>query len=270
MEEKMKNIISLMIAVVLLFSCSIPAFASDSEAKNTTNIVPNKVLNELNKITNKVDRDKIEQFLFTPLYSESFVDDKVPANENSNIERIQYLNKFSGSELDKQIASQLRNTIDSKIQSPYVCFSDEAVSLAKQYCPEKLAELISKTVPEKILIEPAMAALSFANCSYYRTIYFQEVNGFNVIMWKMSISIDWRTDSNGNINYCKVPKKSFTANPFAGVYFNRWGTESIAKYPGYATIHERALFNYVDAPHTADIDAHVEWDGKLYYTNSWR
>ena len=83
----------------------------------------NNMLKELNKITDNDKKEAIEQLLFTPFYSETYVDDEAFVNkETSSIETIQYLNKFSGNELDKKIAEQLKDTINNKIQDPDCVF----------------------------------------------------------------------------------------------------------------------------------------------------
>jgi len=243
----MKKFISLLIVVVLLFSCSMTVFASDSTASDSNNLKTNKILNELNKITDKADQDKVTELLSTPFYGVALDGEITPVDDTDLlIDTIQNLNKFSGKELDKQIAKLLKSTIDSKLKDPEVCFTEDAVLLVDQYCPEQNDKIKSRTETAIAAEKEASASIAAATpwTQYVRSKSYQWRNIGGVLLYYISLTIDWGTDGLGNIAYSSINSKSYDGNPSFN-FWECWLDSSITNYTTYCkAVQESCYYVY--------------------------
>jgi hypothetical protein len=244
----MKKTISLLLVLAFLLSNSMSVFASGLTNLNSNDIASNKIINELNKIQNLEDQNKIKQLINTPIYGDSYENKVTPTNETDiTINAIQNLSQFSGNELDQQIGKLLKNVIDSKTNDKYVSFSKDALVLVKQYCPTELVNIESRVAQKEIQIQiaPPMA-MSYANSTYIKPKSYTWSNIFNVVLYRLTLTIHWATNSNNAMSYCHVDSRSYYEAQGITLFMTWCSGNYVNMYTTYAKIYQEAYYLRAD------------------------
>ena len=99
------------------------------------------------------------------------------------------------------------------IQDPSVCFTNDAILLVKQYCPEALNKVIAKTDSAVMRTEKTTLIARTPWTPYLKSATYQWKNIFGVLQYQLSLTIDWGTDGNNEIAYCGVSSRLYKDNP---------------------------------------------------------
>lgn len=200
----MKNILSVFLSVLMVLGCTSLAFA-DSNSPNLQPIRTDigqftevEILNAIDGISDPQKKDKITQYIFTPIYvtyGTEPVDNYILQNQDI-ISQINFLSQLSFSELDAVISKTLKEKIQLAKNSSNIYFLKSAAEFINEYSPEQI-DIIETTTMNRVLTSPQeISLMALTPDRDYTRQYTMTYNTLTGAAIKFTMYLDWSVRNN--------------------------------------------------------------------------